>query len=122
MRNYECMMIIANNVSEDKRTALVKKFADMASKKTSVEKWGLKKFATPINYRKDGYYVLLHFEADNETVGRMTALMNITEGVERFMFIVKDEKMLAADKARKAKRAETKAAKEAAAADEVAGE
>ena len=108
-RNYECLLIIANNLTEEKRNDLVKKISDMASKKTSVEKWGLRKFAVPINYRKDGYYFLLNFEATTDTVAKMTAMMNITDGVERYMFTVKDEKMIEADKARKAKRAAAKA-------------
>jgi len=107
-RNYECLLIIANDKSEEARGALVKKFSDMAGK-TSVEKWGLRKFATPINYKKDGYYFLLNFVASTDTVAKMTALMNITDGIERYMFTVKDEKMIEADKARKAKRAEAKA-------------
>jgi len=106
-RNYECLLIIANDQSEEARTKLVKKFTDMAGK-TSVEKWGLKKFATPINYRKDGYYFLLNFVATNEVVAKMTALMNITDGIERYMFIVKDDKMIAADAARKAQKAARK--------------
>ena len=112
MRNYECLLIIASNKSEDATQKLITKFADMASSKTKVEKWGLKKFATPINYRKEGFYVLLNFTADNETVAKMTALMNITDGIERYMFTVKDDKMIAADAARKARKVAARETKE----------
>jgi len=108
-RNYELLLIIANDQSEEKRNKLVSKFTDMAGKKPNVEKWGLKKFATPINYKKDGYYYLINFVATNEVVAKMTQTMNITDGIERYMFIVKDEKMIEADKARKAKKAAMKA-------------
>jgi len=39
----------------------------------------------------------------------MTKLMNITDGVERYMFVQKDEKMLAADAIRREKRAQARA-------------
>jgi len=112
-RNYECMMIVSSAVTEEKRGELVKKFSKMASPSTTVEKLGLRKFSVPINYREQGFYVLLHFEASPEVVAEMTKVMNITDGVERFIFIAKDEKMLAADVERKAKRLEAKAKRDA---------
>lgn len=107
------MMIVSSAVTEEKRGELVKKFSKMASPSTTVEKLGLRKFSVPINYREQGFYVLLHFEASPEVVAEMTKVMNITDGVERFIFIAKDEKMLAADVERKAKRLEAKAKRDA---------
>ena len=108
-RNYECLYIIANNVSEEKRNEMIDKFQKMSGTDAKIDKWGTRKFATPIDYRKDGFYVLMNFTADNETVGKMSKLMNITEGLVRYMFIVKDEKQIAADATRRVQRAESKA-------------
>ena len=108
-RNYECMMIVSSAVTEEKRGEIINKFSKMASPKTKVEKLGLRKFVTPINYRDSGFYVLMHFEAATTIVAEMTKIMNITDGVERFVFIVKDEKMLAADAERREKRAAARA-------------
>jgi len=116
MRKYECLYIIASNVEEATRLELISKFQKMAGTGTTVEKWGLKKFATPIDYRNEGFYVLMNFSADNELVAKMSKLMNITEGVVRYMFVVKDEKQIAQDVARKAARREAREAKMAAAA------
>jgi len=90
-RQYECLYIIANDVTEAKRNELIEKFSKMAGESCKVEKWGLKKFATPINYKKDGYYVLLNFENEPEVPSRMGALMNITEGIVRYMFLEKSD-------------------------------
>jgi len=108
-RNYECMMIVSSAVTEEKRGELINKFSKMASSKTKVEKLGLRKFTTPINYRDQGFYVLMHFEAEPSIVAEMTKIMNITDGVERFVFIAKNEKMLAADAERREKRAQARA-------------
>jgi len=115
MRKYECLYIIASNVEEATKTELISKFQKMAGTGTTVEKWGLKKFATPIDYRNEGFYVLMHFSADANLVAKMSKLMNITEGIVRYMFVCKDEKQIAQDVARKAARREAREAKMAAA-------
>jgi len=68
MRKYECLYIIASNVEEAARAELITKFQKMAGAGVSVEKWGLKKFATPIDYRKEGFYVLMNFSGDTGLV------------------------------------------------------
>ena len=107
-RNYECLYIIGSQITDDKRGDLITKFSKMASANTTVEKWGMRKFATPIDYRKEGFYVLMNFVADSDVVGKMSALMNITEGLVRYMFVVKDEKQINADANRKPLRTESK--------------
>ena len=108
-RNYECLYIISSATTEEKRNELIAKFQKMAGNDTTIEKWGMRRFATPIDYRKDGFYVLMNFKAAADVVAKMSALMNITDGMVRYMFIVKDEKQIAADSARKTQRAESKA-------------
>ena len=114
MRKYECLYIIASNVEEAARAELISKFQKMAGAGVSVEKWGLKKFATPIDYRKEGFYVLMNFSGDAELVKKMSSLMNITESVVRYMFVGKDDKQIAQDIARKQARREAREAKIAA--------
>lgn len=118
-KHYECMMIISSKVSEEKRGKLIEQFSKMASPKTVVEKWGMRKFAYPIEYKSEGFYVLLHFSADKNKVAEMTKLMNITDGIIRYVFVNKNEKMLEADAQRRAAR---KAAKEAKAAVDTSAE
>jgi len=105
-KNYELMMIISSKVADAEKTELINKFSKMASPKTTVEKWGIKKFAYPIQYRNEGFYVLMHFEADADKIEEMTKIFNITDGIVRFMFVAKNEKMIASDIARKVARKE----------------
>jgi len=90
-RQYECLYIIANNISEEKRNVLIAKFAKMAAEDAKVEKWGMKKFATPIDYKKDGFYVLMNFVATPDVPKKIGELMNITDGIVRYMFQCKEE-------------------------------
>ena len=93
-RNYECLYIIANNVNEEKRGELIAKFSKMAGSTAKVEKWGIKKFATPIDYKKDGFYVLMNFISTPDVPKTIGDLMNITEGIVRYMFVCVDEKKM----------------------------
>jgi len=90
-RQYECLFIIANNVSEEKRNELITKWSKMAGSGAKVDKWGIKKFATPIDYKKDGFYVLMNFEATPDVPKKIGDLMNITDGMVRYMFVDKTE-------------------------------
>ncbi|MDR1917632.1 MAG: 30S ribosomal protein S6 [Christensenellaceae bacterium] len=101
---YECMFIISADTPETKREELIKQFTKMAGADTVVEKLGMRKFATPINYKTQGFYVILNFKAEPTVPGKMTNLMNITDGIVRHLFIAKDEEMLAQDVVRKQNR------------------
>jgi len=89
---YECMLIIENTVSDENRTKLIDKFSKMTGDASiKVDKWGLKKFATEINHKKDGYYFLLNFNATPDVPRKMADLLKITDGIVRFMFVDKSE-------------------------------
>ena len=55
----------------------------------SLERVGMKKFAYPINFKNEGYYVLTTIETSAEVVDEMNKLMNITEHIVRQIFIRK---------------------------------
>lgn len=93
MNKYELLYIISSDVAEEKREEIIKKFTSyVESKKGTVEgidKWGMRKFAYPINFKSEGYYVLMNITMDPEEVDPMAKLMNITEGVVRQIFVRK---------------------------------
>lgn len=90
---YELMYIVSSAASEEQREALINKFSAMVEEKggkiVSLEKMGMRKFAYPINFKNEGFYVLMTFEADAVVVDEMNKLMNITENIVRQMFIKK---------------------------------
>lgn len=93
MNKYELIYIISSDVSEESREALIKKFASyVEDRKGSVEgidKWGMKKLAYPINFKNEGYYVVMNITMNPQDVDAMAKLMNITEGIVRQMFVRK---------------------------------
>lgn len=93
MNKYELMFIIESDVAEEKREQLIAKFkAYVEAHKGNIEgieKIGMKKLAYPINFRNEGFYVLMNITMNPEDVDAMAKLMNITEGIVRQMFVRK---------------------------------
>ena len=93
MRKYECLYIIAPDIVEEAQDALIAKFADFVTKNggkvEGTTKVGLKKLAYPIKFKKEGFYVLMNYEAEGNLPKDMEKLMNITDGILRSMSIVK---------------------------------
>ena len=67
MKTYEMIYILDTAAADDAKEAIGKKFEDVITSAggsiVSVDKWGVKKLAYPINYKTDGEYVLITFEA-----------------------------------------------------------
>lgn len=93
MNKYELMYIISSDATEEQRDALIEKFKAMVEAKNGVvlgiDKLGMKKFAYKINFKTEGFYVLMNFEANAEVVKEMNNTMNITDFVVRQMFVRK---------------------------------
>ena len=93
MNKYELMFIIAADVAEEKREELIaKQKAYVEAHKgvvEGIEKMGMKKFAYPINFKNEGFYVLMNIELVPTEVDAMSKLMNITDGIVRHIFVKK---------------------------------
>ena len=93
MNKYELMFIVASDVADEKREELIAKFKAYveAHKGTvdGVDKIGMKKFAYPINFKNEGYYVIFNMNMDPAEVDAMNKLMTITEGIVRQIFVRK---------------------------------
>ena len=93
MNKYELLYIISADLAEDKRETLIEKFKAYVENKNGVvegiDRWGIKKFAYPINFKNEGFYVLMNFSAQPEVVNEMNKLMNITDNIVRQMFVAK---------------------------------
>ena len=93
MNKYELMYIISCEATEEQREALIEKFKTFVESKGGVvsglDKLGMKKFAYAINFKTEGFYVLMNFEAPAEVVSEMTNAMNIADLVVRQMFVRK---------------------------------
>ena len=93
MKAYEVLYIIDNAVADEKREEIVNKVKALVEnnggKAEEPEKWGLRKFAYPIAYKNDGYYVLMNFEAPVIVPQILNSQLLIMDGIVRFMVSAK---------------------------------
>ncbi len=94
MKTYEMLYILDAAVSDEGKEAFVKKFEDIVTssngKVVSTDKWGVKRLAYPINYKHDGYYVLMTFEADSSAVKELDRIAGLSSEVLRRVITVKN--------------------------------
>ena len=92
--NYEVVYIIDPAQGEEGVAALTEKFKTLVEQNSSameVEEWGKRKLAYAINYKTEGYYVLMSFTSAPEFPRELDRILGITEGVMRSMIVCKDE-------------------------------
>lgn len=89
MNNYELLYIVDNALSDEAKEAMVNKFNAVITENggnvENVDKWGTKKLAYAINYKTEGYYVLVKFTAPAALPAELERVLRITDGIMRFM-------------------------------------
>ena len=92
--NYEVVYIIDPAQGEEGIASLVAKFQTLAEQNgtdVSVEEWGSRKLAYPINDKEDGYYVLMNFTSGNAFPRELDRLLRINDGIMRSLIVCKGE-------------------------------
>ena len=93
--SYETLFAVNGNFSEEDTKALVEKFVNLVKDNATdvdVNEWGNRRFAYPINYVTEGYYVLVTFKSEPTFPIELERVFGITEGVLRYMTTAKIEK------------------------------
>ena len=88
--NYEVVYIIDPAQGEEGIAALVAKFKTLAEQNGSaveVEEWGSRKLAYPINYKTEGYYVLMYVKAPAEMPKELERNFQINDKILRSLVI-----------------------------------
>lgn len=91
--SYETVFILSTSLGEDGTTAMVQKFKDLIEANgtiDSVDEWGKRRLAYPINKQDDGYYVLVNFTSAPEFTAELDRIYKITDGVLRSLIIKKE--------------------------------
>lgn len=93
MNSYELLYIIDNDLADEAKEAVVSKLnaviTDNGGTVDATDKWGTRKLAYPINYKSEGYYVLVNFTAEAALPEELERIMRITDAVIRFMIVKK---------------------------------
>ena len=92
--SYETLYVVSGNLSEEDTKALVEKFSTLISDNGTIEsvnEWGKRRLAYPINYITDGYYVLVSYKSEPSFPRELERIFGITDGIIRSMTTRKEE-------------------------------
>ncbi len=92
INKYETIFILNPSLSEEDTQALVDKFTSLiesAGTIESVDAWGKRRLAYPIDDYEDGYYVLVNFSSKPDFPAELERIYKITDGVLRNIVIKK---------------------------------
>ena len=91
--NYEVVYIIDPAQGEEAVAATVETFKTLAEQNATaveVEEWGKRRLAYAINYKTEGYYVLMSFTSEPDFPRELDRVLGITDGILRSMIVCKD--------------------------------
>ena len=91
--NYESVVVISTALGEDGIKAMVEKITSLISQNgtlDSVNEWGKRRLAYPINDETEGYYVLFNFTSVPSFPAELDRIYKITEGLLRTLIVAKD--------------------------------
>ena len=94
MNKYELLYIVDASISDEEKEKVVQSVTAVVEAAGGavvgeIDKWGVRKYAYEINYKTEGYYVLMNFEAEDTAPAAITAKLNINKNVVRHMIVAK---------------------------------
>ncbi len=93
MNKYEVLYILNASLDDAAKEELIEKFKAIVTSAggevEGVDKWGVKKLAYEINFKSEGFYVLMNFAAPAELVAELERQMRIADDVMRFITVRK---------------------------------
>ena len=96
MNKYEIIYIIDAAVEEAPRKELIAKFSDLITANggaiEKVDEWGKRRLAYAIDYKTEGYYVLMQFTAPSELPKEIERNMQISESIIRSQIVKLEQK------------------------------
>ncbi|MBC8080623.1 MAG: 30S ribosomal protein S6 [Gorillibacterium sp.] len=90
MRKYEVMYIVRPDVEEQNLQSLVEKFQGIINNGGEVTKhdvMGKRRLAYEIKKFRDGFYVLVHFNATPAVVVELQRVMKISDEIIRYLIV-----------------------------------
>ena len=94
MNKYETIFVVNSSLGEETVKGLVEKFTSLIASNAEVEsinEWGNRKLAYPIEDLTEGYYVLVKFASAPEFPAELSRIYNITDGILRSFVLACEE-------------------------------
>ena len=91
MNKYEAMYIVTPELVDEAIKGVIEKFSGIITANggeiEKTDEWGRKKLAYPIDYKTEGYYVLVNFAAAPELPRELERNFRNDESILRYMVV-----------------------------------
>ena len=91
MNQYEVMYVIDPALEDSARNELINRFSDLVAKNGGevdrVDEWGKRRLAYAIQYKTEGYYVLMYIKAPADLPREIERNMKISDAVLRYLTV-----------------------------------
>ena len=94
MAKYETMLITTATLDDEAIAALVGKFKSLIEANgtiDSIDEWGKRRLAYPINDENEGIYTVINFTSEPDFPAELDRVYKITEGVMRSLIVAKED-------------------------------
>ena len=94
MAKYETMLVTSAALDEEASAALIGKFKSLIEANgtiDSVDDWGKRRLAYPIEDQTEGVYTLVRFESKPEFPAELDRIYKITDGLMRSIIVCLDD-------------------------------
>lgn len=89
LNKYETVFIIDPSIEQEQIDSIIEDVQNLVSgsggKVIGVDRWGKKRLAYEVKGNRDGYYVLMNFEAESQFIQRLGRYYGLTEEIIKHM-------------------------------------
>jgi small subunit ribosomal protein S6 len=104
-RIYEVLFIIRPDATDEEISPIIEQIRNVITTAGGAvdkeERWGVRKLAYRVAKRNEGYYVLLQFTAESQTVKEVERRLRVNDAVLKFLTVRIDEKLKWLEKRKK---------------------
>lgn len=113
INSYETVIVTSTKLGEEGSAALIERFKGVITENggtiESVDEWGKRRLAYPIQKQPEGYYTLINFKSAGDLTAELDRRYKITDGILRTMIIKKDPRLMKPKKVAAAKTVDVEA-------------
>lgn len=91
MNKYESLYVIVPDLNEEDNASIINKFSGIVTANggeiEKIDEWGKRRLAYPIDYKTEGYYVLMVFDAPVDVPLELERNLKNDESIMRYKVI-----------------------------------
>ena len=96
MNKYECLYVIVPELNEEETKSVIEKFNGVITANggmiENVDEWGKRRLAYTIDYKTEGYYVLVNYTAEASVPKEIERNLQISDSILRYLTVKVEEK------------------------------